>query len=409
MSAAPEYDVAIVGARVAGASLAILLARQGHRVVLVDREEFPSDTLSTHFVQPGVVANLNRLGVLDGLLEAGFRRLTRHRTYIEDCILDGPASPGDGFSLAPRRNVLDALLQEQAVAAGVELMTRTVAERLIEEDGAVAGIVAGGRELRARVVVGADGKTSKVAEWVGAESYREVPPQRPVYYGYFTGVAPLPEPALEIFFGGGTIGFLFPMRPGEDCLALELQPEDFETFRGDTEAAFLDRYRRLHGMEARLHGASVEGKLKGSKGVANYVRVPYGPGWALVGDAAYLKDPATGLGIGDAVSQAFMLAEALGEWLGGAEWEPALKAFHERRDAALLPGYEATVHFIQLEDPAPEVVDVVRGLFASPTTARLLGSEIPANLDALLPEARARMTRDIAGAFTKARTGSPPA
>ncbi|HET7566861.1 MAG TPA: FAD-dependent monooxygenase [Gaiellaceae bacterium] len=399
----PEHDVVVVGARVAGASLAILLARQGRRVLLLDRDAFPSDTLSTHYVAPDVVARLDALGVLDGLLEAGFRRVTRHRTVIEDCVFEGPAAPGDAFSLAPRRNVLDSLLQERAVAEGAELRTRTAVERLLVEDGAVVGVVAAGEEIRARVVVGADGKASKVAEWVGAESYREVPAQRPGYFGYFHGVAPQPEPTLELHFGGDTIGFLFPMRPGEDCLALEVQPEDFDTFRADPLATFLERYSRLHGMEARLRGATLEGKLKGVKGVANYFRVPYGPGWALTGDAGYLKDFATGLGIGDAVGQAFWLADALGEWLDGADWDATMHAFHERRDATLLPAYEATLAFVRAQDPPSERVDVLRALLGAPSLARTLGSALPESLASVLPGPRAAMAEAYAADFRAAR------
>ena len=120
-----EYDVVIVGARVAGASLGILLARQGRSVLLLDREEFPSDTLSTHYVHPFGVDNLARLGVLDDLLAAGFRKLTRVRTHVEDCLFEAPIAPGGSFGLAPRRSVLDSVLQHHAVDAGAELLTRT--------------------------------------------------------------------------------------------------------------------------------------------------------------------------------------------------------------------------------------------------------------------------------------------
>jgi flavin-dependent dehydrogenase len=188
----PEYDVVIVGARVAGASLGLLLARAGRRVLLLDREEFSSDTLSTHYVHPFSIPILGRLGVLKDLLAAGFREIRRVRTAIGDCVFEGPIAPGGGFGLAPRRNVLDSLLQEQAVRHGAELWTRTAAEGMLVEDGAARGVRAGGRDVRARVVVGADGKASKVAAWIGTESYREVPPLRPAYYGYYQGVAPLP-------------------------------------------------------------------------------------------------------------------------------------------------------------------------------------------------------------------------
>jgi phytoene dehydrogenase-like protein len=138
-----------VGARVAGASLGILLARQGRSVLLLDREEFPSDTLSTHYVHPFGVANLARPGVLDDLLATGFQKLTRIRTHVEDCLFEAPVAPAGGFGLAPRRSILDALLQEHAVAAGAELLTRTRAEGLVEEDSRGVGVVATDAATRA--------------------------------------------------------------------------------------------------------------------------------------------------------------------------------------------------------------------------------------------------------------------
>jgi flavin-dependent dehydrogenase len=380
-----EYDVVIVGGRVAGASLAILLARQGRSVLVLDREAFPSDTLSTHYVSALVVDNLARLDVLDDLLAAGFRKLTRARTYVEDCVLEGPAVPGaSGFGLTPRRDVLDSLLQRRAAEAGAELRARTRVDGLTEAQGRVTGVLVDGREIRAQVVVGADGKASKVAEWVAAESYRGVPAQRPAYYGYYHGIAPLPEPAIELFFVDRTIGFLFPMRPGEDCIALELQPEDFDVFRADPQAVFEERFRALPGMEARLRDASLEGKLKGIKGVANYLRVPYGPGWALTGDAAYLKDPITGLGIGDAVAQAFLLAEALGVWLDGADWNETMTGYQAKRDEVLLPLYELTLGALDGVPPPSADLDRLRAVLSNPFNTRSLSYWLPDNLDAFL-------------------------
>ncbi len=411
MDRAREYDIVIVGARVAGASLGILLAQQGRSVLLLDREEFPSDTLSTHYVHPFGVDNLARLGVLDDLLAAGFRRLTRVRTHVEDCLFEAPVAPGGGFGLAPRRSVLDSVLQEHAVAAGADLLTRTRADALLEEEGRVAGVAAvdaaGERqEVRARLVVGADGKTSKVADWVAAAAYREVAPIRPVYYGYYHGVAALGEPAVELFFGGDTVGFLFPMREGEDCLALEVQPEAFAEFRADPQGTFERRCRALHGIEARLAGATLEGKLKGSKGVANFLRVPYGPGWALTGDAAYLKDPVTGFGIGDAVAQAFMLAGPIGAWLDGADWEETMSAYHAKRDETLLPMYEATLGFAQMQDPAAETVDRLRAFFGVASNVRTLARTLPANLGGMVPPERVALVEQTAEAFTRARAGA---
>ena len=167
-----EYDVIVVGARVAGSSLALLLGQRGHRVLLMDRDTFPSDTLSTHFVgRPGMMA-LKRLGALADVEAVGFRRIIRTRTWIEDCLFEGPTGPTGDYALAPRRDALDSILIRHAVErGGVEFQERTHAEGLCEEDGRVVGVhlrTPNGerREARARVVVGADGKFSKVAQWV---------------------------------------------------------------------------------------------------------------------------------------------------------------------------------------------------------------------------------------------------
>jgi len=135
MSTHPEYDALIVGGRAAGASLAQLLAKQGRRVLVADRDEFPSDTMSTHFMNMIAVGALKRLGVLDDILAAGFRRITRHRAWIDDCCFEGPAGPPGAFSLAPRRIVLDAVLLDHAVKAGARFEQRTRVDSLLREDG----------------------------------------------------------------------------------------------------------------------------------------------------------------------------------------------------------------------------------------------------------------------------------
>lgn len=212
-----DYDFLIIGARVAGASLALLLGQRGHRVLLVDRDHFPSDTLSTHYMGPSAVPLLARLGVLDDVEAAGFRRLTRSRTYAGDCLFEGPLAPGGGYALAPRRDILDMILIEHATRQdSVAFCERTRVDGLLMEDDRVVGarlMMAGeaAREVRASVVIGADGKFSKVADWVGAARYQDVPALRPAYYGYYRGVTALPEPTVEFFFVGDRIGFVFPM------------------------------------------------------------------------------------------------------------------------------------------------------------------------------------------------------
>src|SRR5688572_26749848 len=207
-----NYDVIIVGARVAGSSLAILLGRQGRRVLLVDRDRFPSDTLSTHLLQPPAVEHLAQLGVLAEVEAGGLRRLTRLRTYLGDVAIEGAnRAPGD-YGLCARRDRLDMILLRHALQhPTVECRQQTSVEGLLWEDGRVVGVrlrSADGQRctVQAKVVVGADGKYSKVAGWVGAERYDEVPALRPVYYGYYRNIVPQPEPAVEVFYQRDRIG-----------------------------------------------------------------------------------------------------------------------------------------------------------------------------------------------------------
>jgi flavin-dependent dehydrogenase len=276
-----------------------------------------------------------------------------------------------------------ALIRQAVGRHGVELRERTRVHGLVWEDGRVTGVelqAAGGarRTVSARVVVGADGKYSKVAEWAGAERYEETPALRPVYYAYYRGVIPQPEPAVEVFYQDGRIGFVLPMEPGIDCLALEVRPEEFPAFRADPAGRLEAAFRGLPGMATRLADAKHDGPARGIRGVDNYLRVPYGPGWALTGDAALCKDPSTGLGIEDAFRQSFLLAESLGAALDGADWETTLAEFHRRRDEALLPAYRSTLTYTRTDDPSPEALAWLRAVAANAGIVRLLGLAFPA-------------------------------
>lgn len=382
MPDAPEYDALIVGARVAGSSLAIRLAQQGRRVLVIDRESFPSDILSTHFLAFNAVESLSRLGVLERIEAAGFRRVLRHRAWIDDICIDVPSGPRGTFSIAPRRIVLDQVLIDRARECGAEVIERARADALLFEDGVVVGVaiqMIGGerREIRSRVLVGADGKGSQVARWAGAEKYNERPAGRPIYLGYFHGVTELAEPTIEMFFATNRIGFCFPMRPNEDLLCVEAQPEDFEEIRSDPLPWFRAAIATLPGMDARTCDAKLEGKLLGIRSVDNFFRKPYGPGWALTGDAAYVKDPCTGYGIGDALLQGFMLAKSLGATLDGAPWDATMAAYHERRDAVMTPLFEQTVAAVSAADSPASDLDRLRAMLISQHDVRKLVRALP--------------------------------
>jgi 2-polyprenyl-6-methoxyphenol hydroxylase-like FAD-dependent oxidoreductase len=379
-----DYDVIIVGARVAGSSLAILLGRQGRRVLLVDRDRFPSTTLSTHLLRPAAVHSLARLGALADVEATGVRRLTRQRTYVGSALFEGDMEAPGAYALCPGRDSLDWILIGHARAhASVEFREETAVEGLTWEDGRVTGVRLRDRDGRrstahGHVVVGADGKFSKVARWVQAPSYQAVPALRPVYYAYYRGLAPLPEPAVEVFYQDGHIGFVLPMEPERDCLALEVQLEEFEWFHADPAGRLEAALHRLSGMARRIERARREGPVYGTRGVENFLRVPFGPGWALTGDAAYCKDPSTGTGIQDAFTQAFPLAEALGAALDGAAWEQAMAAYHRQRDEAVLPTYRSTIAYTRTAEAPAEAQAWLQSVLASPGLVRLLATNFPA-------------------------------
>lgn len=384
------YDVIIVGARVAGSSLALLLGRQGRRVLLVDRDHFPSDTLSTHLMSAAAVGRLDQLGVLQEVEASGLRRIRRMRTYVDDCVLEGPVAgqPPYTYWLAPRRDRLDSILIDHACRhPSVEFRERTTVEGLLWENGRVVGVGLrsprdGHEDVRATVVVGADGRNSHVAEWVQAPVQQHVPALRPGYYAYYHGVEALPEPAVELFHQDGHIGFLFPMEPGVDCLVVELQPEDFETYRNDLDAQFERRMRRFPGLARRLEGGTRDGPIYGTRGIENYMRAAYGPGWVLTGDAAYLKDPCTGYGIGDALLQAFMLAEALGAALNGADWDSTFGQYQQRRNETFLPLFRATIAAARHPGVSNEALAWLRATLVSPFWVEALTANWPAVLAA---------------------------
>lgn len=392
MSTTEKYDVLVIGSRVAGASLGLLLGKHGRRVLLVDRDHFPSDTLSTHIVPPQGVSFLNELGVLADVEAVGFRRIVRTRTYVSDCLFEGPIAPSGGYALAPRRSSLDSILIEHATKQqDVEFRPETRVVALIWEDSRVVGAVlsTADREqysVRARIVVGADGRYSQVAKWVAAPVYDQVPDLRPIYYGYFSRVTAWPEPALEVFYVGDWIAFLFPMQPDLDCLVMEVRPQDFETFRRDSRVIFEESFRKLPFMADRLKNAKLEGSIQGTRGVPNLFRKPYGPGWVLTGDAAHSKDPSTGFGIRDALLQSFLLSEVLNAILNGAEWETSLGEFEQKRNRALLPSFRTTVEYMRLQGAPDTQLAWLRAILANPHLCRAFMQSLSSSLAATLPE-----------------------
>lgn len=351
-----RYDVIVVGARIGGSTLAALLGDAGISVLLLDRGRFPSTTPSTHFFRgAGMVGVLERLGVLDEVLALGCPPLTREFNYSDggaEPVEGPPQDPGTvGYCLSVRREPLDfTLLKRATAAATVDFVERANVTGLLWDGDRVAGVqLADGRSARARIVVGADGRHSLVAKQVAAAVEHETPPYRALYYRYvsgFQGPDGAPPDAPEFSQLGDELAYIFPSDSGLTCVALSVNLETFRWLRHDFAARYEERVGMHRGLAPRVAAAQADGRLAGCGPERNWVRLPWGPGWALVGDAALHQDPWTGLGIDTAGVHATYLAEAVGAWLGGETSEAAaLEGYHERRNAHALDWYRFTVRF----------------------------------------------------------------
>jgi flavin-dependent dehydrogenase len=338
------YDAIVVGARCAGSPTAMLLARAGHRVLMVDKATFPSDKLSTHYIHPPGVQAMERWGVLDAVLATNVPAITKVTLYVGGVPL--PTPPMEGVAYCPRRHLLDKILLDAAVAAGVEMREGfTVDEVLMDGERVtgVAGHARGGERVtaHARYVVGADSHHSVVAKAVNAPKYRERAALTGAYYSYWSGV---PTDGAEIHASdrGGVLAF--PTNDDQLCVAAGASIDRFKEYRADIEGTFMEIVDGAPNFAARLRAGKREERWVGTCDVPNFFRKPWGPGWALVGDAGYMKDPTTGWGIADAFRDAELLATALDEALTGARpADEALAAYQEQRDAVAGPIYEMTL------------------------------------------------------------------
>jgi 2-polyprenyl-6-methoxyphenol hydroxylase-like FAD-dependent oxidoreductase len=316
-----SFDVIIVGARCAGAPLATILARAGLRVCVADKDSFPSDTPSTHGIQPTGVEALKRLGVLDSVLKVAPPMLRLRMTFD-----DIPAPTADivaitgGPALSVRRITLDEILVNAAAEAGAEVRTQTTITGLVMDGDRVAGVTTPAGELRAPLVVGADGRRSAVARMVGAREYLPTPNARVFMWAYYEA-----DPtAGEMWIGkiGDHTYLGMPTDNGLTLVAACPSIDRRDEVRADREAVFEAGVRAWPELYDGIAGARREGPVHTMANMHGFFRQSAGPGWALVGDAGHFKDPAPGQGIADALRQAEMLAAAVTRALGGGHGRP---------------------------------------------------------------------------------------
>ena len=354
-----QYDVIVVGARCAGSPTAMLLARQGYRVLLADRATFPSDTISTHLIHPPGVATLRRWGVLDRLLAT---RCPPIHTYAFDMgpftISGAPGTQDSPVSYGPRRTVLDKLLVDAASEAGVEVREGFTVDDVVSDGGRVIGIRGHGRggqpvTEHARVVVGADGLHSLVARSVAPEQYHERSPLEASYYTYWSGL-PM-DGRFEAFDRGDRAWAAWPTNDDLTLVIVGWPFAQFEANRSNVEKHYLGTFDRAPAFRERIRAARREARFVGAA-VPNFFRKPFGPGWALVGDAGYNKDFITAQGITDAFRDAELCANALHQSLSGAgPFDAAMSRYQSTRDEHVLPMYEFTCQFASFAPPPPEM------------------------------------------------------
>ncbi len=359
-----EFDAIVVGARCAGAPTAMLLARRGHRVLLVDRAIFPSDTVSTHFLHPPGVAALERWGLLERLEATGCPAYAMYAFDFGPFTIAGtPRVDGEpATAYCPRRTVLDELLVEAAVEAGVELREGVTVDHVLTEDARVTGIAGrskDGARMKepGRVVIGADGRRSVFARAVGASRYHERPSLTAGYYAYWSGLQ------ADHFTGYIRPARGFASAPTHDdltMLTVSWPHSELEANRHDVEGAFMRTIDLVPEFAERLRSATRETRFAGAVNLPGFFAQPFGPGWALVGDAGYHKDPLTAQGISDAFRDAEAMAEALDDVFSGrATFDERLGGYQRERDEAAMPMFELTCDFATLEPPPPDMAQLL--------------------------------------------------
>lgn len=380
-----NYDVIVIGARPAGAATAMLLARQGLRVLVLDRARYGSDTISTHALMRGGVMHLQRWGLLEQVVAAGTPPVTKVVFHYPDDTTRVSLKPAGGVDAlyAPRRTVLDTLLADAAAEAGADVRFGVrVTGLLRDESGRVSGVT-GHDSARRRVVasapltVGADGVRSFVAREVRAPVVRTAPGQGSAFlYGYWED---LPAEGYEWLYAPGASGGVIPTNDGRTGVFVGTTPArmkevrrahrgPFDVLLDELSPAMVERVRAARGPLGR----------RGFSGMPGFVRKSWGPGWALVGDAGSFEDPLSTHGITDALRGAELLAAAVVATQGGTTTEAAaLAGYQQARDVLCARLYTAVESIATYSWTLPQL----RRLLLEASSAMTEQIEVVQNLD----------------------------
>lgn len=365
-----EYDVIIVGARVTGAILGTLLGGLGHRVLILEKADFPSDTLSTAFFRSPTLYMLERIGVLEKVKESA-TPMTEIWDYMDGHILQTPVEEEREhlrFFLCVRRVTFDWILYKRLMREpNVEIRLNAKVQDVIWEDGQVAGVrwkdQHGKHEATSRVVVGADGFYSTVAKLLDPPFENYFPVQRFMYYVFYSGLDLLGPAVNEHHFAGNSLAYVFPTDDNLVMAALSLPIAEFAGFKKTPLKSFTSHLESLPMLAPRLSKAKMVSELYGSGNIPCYQRHPFGPGWALVGDAQQVLDPWSGMGMDHGSTHAGMLAIALNDFLNGdAQWETAMKEYHIKIRTWSEKSYHRTTTFAADVRPMVRSALIKRGL-----------------------------------------------
>lgn len=366
-----RYDAIVVGARCAGAPTAMLLARKGYTVLLLDRSRFPSDTLSSHYIHQSGIADLHRWGILDQLRQTDVQAIERVSLSYEDegVRISGqsPAVEGQRTTYGPRRHVLDSILVDAARDGGVHVCEGSRVHKLLTADGRVKGVTyrassGSSVDAEAAVVIGADGMRSTIAHLVAAPLLVSDPLSTCAYYSYWEDL-----PAhFELFASpGGWVGTV-PTNGKQTLVMTYLPQSEFPTARRASVEAYESVLARTsRSLWDRMASAKRVDKLYGTGDQRNFFRQPYGPGWVLVGDALHHKDSITARGISDAFRQAELLAEHIGDALGRIDLlDAGLLEYAAAVEREFMDRYRATLNVAQLR-VEPSQIQLLRAISGS--------------------------------------------
>ncbi|CAG9623743.1 NAD(P)/FAD-dependent oxidoreductase [Sutcliffiella rhizosphaerae] len=374
------FDIIIVGARCAGASLALFMADYGYKVCLIDKGTFPSNTLSTHLF--GDWDLYKKLGIEANIKSSGAPEIKRVKVSFEDCSFEGPLKVTTALS-GLRRIKYDQILINKAMShPNIHCHLNCKLKELIYANGKISGITVqmNGdlKNIFSEVVVGADGRNSLTAELVNSQKYKISPSLRCAFYGYFKNVFPDHTPTFEFFWSGNNIILVQPCDEGLYCVCILPMQEEYSDWAKDLENKFMSSLLKVDVLSSKFKQAILDSKIVGTNNLDSYLKTPYGEGWALVGDAGAAVHPCSGAGMDQAIKCSEFLSISLHEYLNGTKsWNDSMAIFQLNRDKYVEGNIYAADSISSLTNISSEDANVLGFYCTIPNLVRDLIQMIP--------------------------------